>query len=249
MTRTAARSLASITPQSIVNTPPNPMTNMGGAQAAKAAASAHIVVGAPNPSPAGAPVPLVASAASAAASAPPQMLQHQSDPRPSTQQFTFTEKGSPNAAWRRNFDTHKVVKMLRARGLGEAEAEGIVEAIALGMADMESHVGESTVSRAQFSDRVFNYRIDFITLKNELAILERNDFAELRKEHNRITKLIDETRNAYLERFTNIEKRQEMDRAAVSGEIVNLKTDLIRIGLGTLTSIAALGLALFRIYI
>lgn len=105
-----------------------------------------------------------------------------------------------------HFDTYHLVHQLERKGFAKENAEAVMYALSLIVNENVNNITISSVTRSQFEKAMYVNKVDFAHASNEMQLLERNDFNNVKSD---VVKL-----NSELERYQN--KRSEALRRVQS---------------------------------
>ncbi|KAI9183472.1 Protein fmp32, mitochondrial [Blastocladiella emersonii ATCC 22665] len=173
------------------------------------------------------------------------------------------------------FDTYKFVQRLEQEGFSREQSEAIMQSFLEVISESMANLKSTMVTKGDQEKNVHMYKVDFTALKSEIKMLEKNDFAILRSETERLTAELDKLKQKMREETNrlqagvrldmNLEKGRIRDEtsiqetkireadARIETEIANIRTQLesikyeiIRNVVGTLTAAGGLVLAYMR---
>ncbi|KAJ3056421.1 hypothetical protein HK097_007034 [Rhizophlyctis rosea] len=91
------------------------------------------------------------------------------------------------------FDTYRLVQKLEGEGFSREAAEAIMASLSEVVFESISNISRTSVTTADFEKAMYINKVDFAHLRAEIQLLEKNDFALLRSDINRL--------NAEVEKF------------------------------------------------
>ncbi|KNE64467.1 hypothetical protein AMAG_09485 [Allomyces macrogynus ATCC 38327] len=174
-----------------------------------------------------------------------------------------------------SFDTYKFAQKLEEEGFSREQAEAIMTSFSEVIGESMANLKQTMVTKADQERNVHMYKVDFTALKSEIKMLEKNDFAILKSETERLTTELEKLKQKLREELNrlqagvrldlNLEKGRLRDETGVQDmkireadtrietEISNIRTQLesikfeiIRNIVGTLTAAGGLILAYMR---
>ncbi|KAJ3368186.1 hypothetical protein GGF31_006770 [Allomyces arbusculus] len=174
-----------------------------------------------------------------------------------------------------SFDTYKFAQKLEEEGFSREQAEAIMTSFSEVIGESMANLKQTMVTKADQEKNVHMYKVDFTALKSEIKMLEKNDFAILKSETERLTTELEKLKQKLREEMNrlqagvrldlNLEKGRLRDETGVQDmkireadtrietEISNIRTQLesikfeiIRNIVGTLTAAGGLILAYMR---
>ncbi|KXN69289.1 DUF1640-domain-containing protein [Conidiobolus coronatus NRRL 28638] len=176
-----------------------------------------------------------------------------------------------------SFDTQKFVEKLETQGFSRTQANAILYAMQDVIQESITRLTAQMVTKQEQEKNVYTYRVDFAQLKSEIQMMEKNDFALMKAEHDKLMNEIDRLKGKLKEDINrtqssvrldiNLEKGRLRDessqqdikleeaRSKIEGEIGNLKTQMegikfqiLQYMIGTVTGTSALLLAYMRMF-
>ncbi|KJE95804.1 hypothetical protein, variant [Capsaspora owczarzaki ATCC 30864] len=88
----------------------------------------------------------------------------------------------PNDAFMFHFDTHRLVQSLRRQGFTEQQAEAVMVALSDISASSVNYILRNAMLKSEQDQFLVRYQGDLATLRKEMQILEKSEFAILRNE-------------------------------------------------------------------
>ncbi|KAH9823174.1 hypothetical protein DFH28DRAFT_880247 [Melampsora americana] len=185
--------------------------------------------------------------------------------------FFFDSKINQSA----HFDSHQFVTQLQKDGLSRDQAEGLILAIEQVIDQSIKGLITGLVTRNEIEKQQYTQRVDFAKLKSEIQLVEKQDFALLKSENERLLSELEKLKQRLREEITrtqasvrldlNLEKGRIRDELGlrelkirevdtrIEGEIGNLRTtmesvkfNILQYVVGTVASSGALLLAYIR---
>ncbi|PWN50100.1 DUF1640-domain-containing protein [Violaceomyces palustris] len=176
-----------------------------------------------------------------------------------------------------NFDTHAFVQRLEASGISKQQADSLVAALADVIDESINNLARGLVTREEGEKNNYTQKVDFTRLKSELQLLERNDFAMMKSENERLMADVEKLKQRLREEITrttagvrldlNLEKGRIRDESSVhalkikevdtriESEIAGLRTSIqsakfnvLQYLVGVATGAGALLLAYLRMF-
>ncbi|KAI9146170.1 mitochondrial protein [Paraphysoderma sedebokerense] len=189
--------------------------------------------------------------------------------------FTTTAVSLSNSIPSSHFDTYKFVQKLEQEGFTREQSESIMTSFSEVVNESMQNLTKNMVSKSDQEKNVHMYKVDFTQLKSEIKMLEKNDFAILKGENERLVAEVEKLKLKMREEMNrlqagvrldmNLEKGRIRDEASVQEgkireadarietEISNIRTQLesikyeiIRNIVGTITAAGGLILAYLR---
>ncbi|SNX85542.1 related to middle part of C.elegans myosin heavy chain A [Melanopsichium pennsylvanicum] len=188
---------------------------------------------------------------------------------------TFSTTSSLYAS--HHFDTQAFAQRLEASGISREQADILTEALRDVIDESISNLAKGLVTREEGDQTNYTQKVDFTRLKSELQLLERNDFALMKSENERLMADVEKLKQRLREEITrttagvrldlNLEKGRIRDESAVhalkikevdtriESEIAGLRTSIqsakfnvLQYLVGVATGAGALLLAYLRMF-
>ncbi|KAG0148562.1 hypothetical protein CROQUDRAFT_105647 [Cronartium quercuum f. sp. fusiforme G11] len=173
--------------------------------------------------------------------------------------------------------SHQFVTQLEQEGLSRKQAEGLIVAIEQVIDESIKGLIGGLVTRNEIEKQQYTQRVDFAKLKSEIQLVEKQDFALLKSENERLLSELEKLKQRLREEITrtqasvrldlNLEKGRIRDELGlrelkirevdtrIEGEIGNLRTtmesvkfNILQYVVGTVASSGALLLAYIRMF-
>ncbi|CDW95333.1 hypothetical protein [Sporisorium scitamineum] len=175
------------------------------------------------------------------------------------------------------FDTQAFAQRLEASGISREQADVLTEALRDVIDESITNLAKGLVTREEGDQTNYTQKVDFTRLKSELQLLERNDFALMKSENERLMADVEKLKQRLREEITrttagvrldlNLEKGRIRDESAVhalkikevdtriESEIAGLRTSIqsakfnvLQYLVGVATGAGALLLAYLRMF-
>ncbi|GAK65371.1 mitochondrion protein [Moesziomyces antarcticus] len=176
-----------------------------------------------------------------------------------------------------HFDTQAFAQRLEASGVSREQADVLTEALRDVIDESITNLAKGLVTREEGDQNNYTQKVDFTRLKSELQLLERNDFALMKSENERLMADVEKLKQRLREEITrttagvrldlNLEKGRIRDESAVhalkikevdtriESEIAGLRTSIqsakfnvLQYLVGVATGAGALLLAYLRMF-
>ncbi|KAK9722712.1 Protein fmp32, mitochondrial [Basidiobolus ranarum] len=176
-----------------------------------------------------------------------------------------------------HFDTNKFVTRLESEGFTRQQSEAILISLADVISESMQNLVDNMVTKAEQEKNIHTYKVDFAQLKSEIQMLEKNDFAVMKSDNERLLGEIEKLKHKLRDEIArtqagvrldlNLEKGRIRDEASVQevkiketdtkleSEISNLRTQMetikfqiLQYMIGTITGTGALILAYMRMF-
>eukprot|EP00158_Paraphelidium_tribonemae_P000627 Partr_v1_DN23013_c0_g1_i1_m27082 putative Coiledcoil domain containing len=110
-----------------------------------------------------------------------------------------------------HFDTLKFVDQLRADGLSQAQAESILASVSTVINQSVASLSNDMVTRVDQEKYQNQYKSDFSHLKAEIHLLEKNDFAILKQENERLVGEVEKLKSKVREDLQRVQSGMRLD--------------------------------------
>ncbi|TKY86138.1 hypothetical protein EX895_004963 [Sporisorium graminicola] len=176
-----------------------------------------------------------------------------------------------------HFDTQAFAQRLEASGISREQADVLTESLRDVIDESITNLAKGLVTREEGDQTNYTQKVDFTRLKSELQLLERNDFALMKSENERLMADVEKLKQRLREEITrttagvrldlNLEKGRIRDESAVhalkikevdtriESEIAGLRTSIqsakfnvLQYLVGVATGAGALLLAYLRMF-
>lgn len=124
-----------------------------------------------------------------------------------------------------HFDTQAFAQRLEASGISREQADVLTESLRDVIDESISNLAKGLVTREEGDQTNYTQKVDFTRLKSELQLLERNDFALMKSENERLMADVEKLKQRLREEITrttagvrldlNLEKGRIRDESAV----------------------------------
>ncbi|CAO1631857.1 unnamed protein product [Jaminaea pallidilutea] len=124
-----------------------------------------------------------------------------------------------------HFDTHALVTRLESSGMAREQADALVAALNDVISESLSQLEKGCVGREEGEKWRYAQKVDFARLKSEIQLLERNDFAMMKSENERLMADVEKLKQRLREEVTrtvsgvrlslNLEKGRIRDESSV----------------------------------
>lgn len=124
-----------------------------------------------------------------------------------------------------HFDTQAFAQRLEASGISREQADVLTESLRDVVDESITNLAKGLVTREEGDQTNYTQKVDFTRLKSELQLLERNDFALMKSENERLMADVEKLKQRLREEITrttagvrldlNLEKGRIRDESAV----------------------------------
>lgn len=101
-----------------------------------------------------------------------------------------------------HFDTQAFAQRLEASGVSKEQADTLTEALRDVIDESISNLAKNLVTREEGEKTTYTQKVDFTRLKSELQLLERNDFAVMKSENERLMADVEKLKQRLREEIT-----------------------------------------------
>ncbi|ORZ15266.1 hypothetical protein BCR42DRAFT_328824 [Absidia repens] len=190
---------------------------------------------------------------------------------PSVQHFSTTPSRSEDY----HFDSFKLVEHLESKGFSREQSSAVMVALQKITSETMRDLTSNRVTKAEFDKTMYARTVDFVQLRSEVQIMDRNAYELMRTENERLQIELDKLRQKLREEITrtqanvrlelNLEKGRFRDETSaqeikiketdtrIESELAGLRTQMeaikfqiLQYFIGTLTGGGALFLAYLR---
>ncbi|CAO3593107.1 unnamed protein product [Absidia cylindrospora] len=191
--------------------------------------------------------------------------------RPSLHHFSTTPSRSEDY----HFDSFKLVERLESKGFSREQSSAVMAALQKITSESMRDLTSNKVTKSEFDKTMYARTVDFVQLRSEVQIMDRNAYELMRAENERLQVELDKLRQKLREEITrtqanvrlelNLEKGRFRDETSaqeikiketdtrIESELAGLRTQMeaikfqiLQYFIGTLTGGGALFLAYLR---
>ena len=101
-----------------------------------------------------------------------------------------------------HFDTHALVARLESSGLTRQQASELVASLHAAVSSAVANLEASLIPRAEAERWRYSQKVDFARLKSEIQLLERNEFAIMKSENERLMADVEKLKQKLREEIT-----------------------------------------------
>ena len=109
------------------------------------------------------------------------------------------------------FDTLQFAENLEKQGLTKEQAEAILQNVTFVIQDSVDTMKQSLMSKQEQERLLLNYKSDFSHLKAEINLLEKNDFAILKQENERLVGEVEKLKSKVREDLQKLQSSMRLD--------------------------------------
>lgn len=117
-----------------------------------------------------------------------------------------------------HFDTQAFAQRLEASGVSKEQADTLTEALRDVIDESISNLAKNLVTREEGEKTTYTQKVDFTRLKSELQLLERNDFAVMKSENERLMADVEKLKQRLREEITRTTAGVRLDLNLEKGE-------------------------------
>lgn len=118
-----------------------------------------------------------------------------------------------------HFDTHALVTRLESSGMPRAQADALVAALDDVVSESLRQLEKGCVGREEGEKWRYAQKVDFARLKSEIQLLERNDFAMMKTENERLMADVEKLKQRLREEVTRTTAGVRLDLNLEKGRI------------------------------
>ncbi|PWN94809.1 mitochondrion protein [Tilletiopsis washingtonensis] len=118
-----------------------------------------------------------------------------------------------------HFDTHALVARLESSGLTRQQASELVASLHAAVSSAVANLEASLIPRAEAERWRYSQKVDFARLKSEIQLLERNEFALMKSENERLMADVEKLKQKLREEITRTTAGVRLDLNLEKGRI------------------------------
>lgn len=118
-----------------------------------------------------------------------------------------------------HFDTQAFAQRLEASGISREQADVLTEALRDVIDESISNLAKGLVTREEGDQTNYTQKVDFTRLKSELQLLERNDFALMKSENERLMADVEKLKQRLREEITRTTAGVRLDLNLEKGKL------------------------------
>ncbi|CAO1629809.1 unnamed protein product [Sympodiomycopsis kandeliae] len=118
-----------------------------------------------------------------------------------------------------HFDTHALVTRLESSGMPRAQADTLVSSLNDVISESLRQLEKNCVGREEGEKWRYSQKVDFARLKSEIQLLERNDFAMMKSENERLMADVEKLKQRLREEVTRTTAGVRLDLNLEKGRI------------------------------
>ncbi|KAI8077725.1 uncharacterized protein BX664DRAFT_343345 [Halteromyces radiatus] len=174
-----------------------------------------------------------------------------------------------------HFDSYKLVHHLEEKGFSTEQSQAVMVALQKVISESMANLTDNTVNKAEFDKTMYARTVDFVQLRSEVQFMERNEYALMRAENERLQGELEMIRQKLMEEVNRTQANVRVDmhlekgrwrdetsaqeikiketEARIESELAGLRTQMeaikfqiLQYFIGTLTGGGALFLAYLR---
>jgi len=116
-----------------------------------------------------------------------------------------------------HFDTQQFVEKLKREGLTRKQAIGVMEALEDVVQESIRSMMGSLVTRAEQDKSLYTQKVDFAKLKSEIQLVEKQDFAQLKAENERLLSDVERLKQRLREEISRTSAGVRLDLSLEKG--------------------------------
>ncbi|TPX62962.1 hypothetical protein PhCBS80983_g00096 [Powellomyces hirtus] len=138
-----------------------------------------------------------------------------------TSACTQTPVGVPSRHYSgvHQFDTYKLVQRLEADGFSRESAEAVMASLSEVVGESINNIGRTSVTKSEFEKAIYTNKVDFAHVRNEIQLLEKNEFALLRADMGRLNTEVEKFRTRMVEDLRRVQSNVRLDLSLEKGRI------------------------------
>ncbi|KND02585.1 hypothetical protein, variant [Spizellomyces punctatus DAOM BR117] len=117
------------------------------------------------------------------------------------------------------FDTYKLVQRLEADGFSRESAEAIMASLSEVVGESINNISRTSVTKSDFEKAMYINKVDFAHVRNEIQMLEKNDFALLRSDIGRLNAEVEKFRTRMIEDLRRVQSNVRLELSLEKGRI------------------------------
>ncbi|KAI9099500.1 hypothetical protein DFS34DRAFT_579452 [Phlyctochytrium arcticum] len=149
----------------------------------------------------------------------------QSNLLPPTAPYQLPSAQLINTLWKRHFsgmhqfDTYKLVQRLEADGFSRESAEAIMANLSEVVGESINNISRTSVTKSDFEKAMYMNKVDFAHVRNEIQLLEKNEFALLRTDISRLNTEVEKFRTRMIEDLRRVQSNVRLELSLEKGRI------------------------------
>ncbi|RKP00211.1 hypothetical protein CXG81DRAFT_3440, partial [Caulochytrium protostelioides] len=118
-----------------------------------------------------------------------------------------------------NFDTYRLVQKLESDGFSPDSAEAIMASLSDVVSESVANVTRSGVTKAEFERAVYQNQVDFGHIRNEIQLIEKNEFTTVRADLKRLSSDLEKFRLHMIEELRGVQSSVRLDLSLEKGHL------------------------------
>jgi hypothetical protein len=135
--------------------------------------------------------------------------------------YGYTKAFSSTTSWHatHHFDTQAFAQRLEAAGLSREQTDVLTQSLRDVIDESISNLAKGLVTREEGDQTTYTQKVDFTRLKSELQLLERNDFAVMKSENERLMADVEKLKQRLREEITRTTAGVRLDLNLEKGKL------------------------------
>ncbi|KAI8998334.1 hypothetical protein BC832DRAFT_594944 [Gaertneriomyces semiglobifer] len=117
------------------------------------------------------------------------------------------------------FDTYRLVQRLEAEGFSRERAEAIMASLSEVVSENLNNISRTSVAKSEFEKAMYMNKVDFAHVRNEIQMLENNEFALLRSDIGRLNAEVEKFRTRMVEDVRRVQSNVRLELSLEKGRI------------------------------
>ncbi|KAI8819568.1 DUF1640-domain-containing protein [Fimicolochytrium jonesii] len=117
------------------------------------------------------------------------------------------------------FDTYRLVQKLEGDGFSRESAEAVMASLSEVLAESINNISRTSVTKSDFEKAIYTNKVDFAHVRNEIQMLEKNDFGMLRSDIGRLNAEVEKFRTRMVEDLRRVQSNVRLELSLEKGRI------------------------------
>ncbi|KAI8907499.1 putative mitochondrion protein [Powellomyces hirtus] len=117
------------------------------------------------------------------------------------------------------FDTYRLVQRLEGDGFSRESAEAVMASLSEVVSESINNISRTSVTKSDFEKAIYTNKVDFAHVRNEIQMLEKNDFALLRSDIGRLNTEVEKFRTRMVEDLRRVQSNVRLELSLEKGRI------------------------------
>ncbi|KAI9209020.1 DUF1640-domain-containing protein [Polychytrium aggregatum] len=118
-----------------------------------------------------------------------------------------------------SFDTYKFVQRLEAEGFQREQSEALMDSLSQVLEESIKSISETSVQTSEFEKVAYMNKVDFAHVRNEMSLLEKNDFALIKSDTLRLQAELEKLRQKISEEYRQLQSSVRLELSLEKGRI------------------------------